>query len=246
MFCPTCQVAKKGRPVTYQVAFSGKDGMVLASDRRESLTSADGFMNPIGDVQKIYISGPFAWAFSGGPLAMMFSDYVRRREVELDGMNVEQAKQFFESCGRPVVDSWRETAAGPGGVASQVVLVCGQSKQIFSSLIATEMNLHKQLPVSQAVPEQQPPVFKIAGQHWNFASFIPWRLYDPNMPIDALATLASYAVWAAGEFDSSCIGELDVAVYRDSDAKFTMPNPATYWERAKLLDAALRDCICRQ
>src|SRR5580700_9181947 len=131
-------------------------------------------------------------------------------------------KVFFESCGRPVLDAWRESAAGPGNGASQIVLVYGPSKQIFSAFIGADMRLHKPLPVSQTAADQQPSIFKIAGEYWNFASFIPCRLYSPNMSIDALATLASYAVWSAGEFDSSCISELDIAIYRDNDGTFTM------------------------
>src|SRR5580658_591295 len=121
-------------------------------------------------------------------------------------------KVFFESCGRPVLDAWRESAAGPGNGASQIVLVYGPSKQIFSAFIGADMRLHKPLPVSQTAVDQQPSIFEIAGEYWNFASFIPCRLYSPNMSIDALA---SYAV-------TSCIGELDIAIYRDNDGTFTM------------------------
>src|SRR5580658_2410590 len=87
-------------------------------------------------------------------------------------------KVFFESCGRPVLDAWRESAAGPGNGASQIVLVYGPSKQIFSAFIGADMRLHKPLPVSQTAADQQPSIFKIAGEYWNFASFISGQRWD--------------------------------------------------------------------
>ena len=68
--------------MTYQVAFEAKDGMVIASDKRELLapsTGDEGDGPTINSLTKILISPSvrFAWAYAGGEISPFAANNVK-------------------------------------------------------------------------------------------------------------------------------------------------------------------------
>jgi hypothetical protein len=77
-----CQ-AYRGRILTYQMAFRGKDGIVIASDQRDLLTpqsSDEGTGAKLNLVRKIQLdsTGQHAWAFAGSRIAKKAADSLSR------------------------------------------------------------------------------------------------------------------------------------------------------------------------
>jgi hypothetical protein len=78
------RISKNGideeRPVTYQITMCGRDGIVMASDRREVLRAQDASVPTINETSKIRISpdGNYAWAYSGGRVSPIFARRILR------------------------------------------------------------------------------------------------------------------------------------------------------------------------
>lgn len=219
------------RKVTYQLVFSGRDGMVIASDQCERLISSNGQFGVKNMVRKIRIDQTcrFAWAYSGGEVAPLFSTRFSQALDELEaGFSEDDVIKALEASSRAVVKEYHPFSKGPWGCC--VTLACGPTKKIFRHKLSLTV-------------EEMLGGFCAAGQEFNLASFLPQRLYSPNLSIDQLGRLAAYAIDAAHDLDSAMIDGLDLAVYRDSIGKFEFADNAFYRDKTGKLDAEIRDLL---
>jgi 20S proteasome alpha/beta subunit len=193
------------RNMTYQVIFCGVDGVVIASDRLESEHQKDGTVAPGNQRTKISLAGEFAWAFSGGDLARIFSTHLERALKDKADIEDHTLLDIVECCRRPAFSDWHDTASGASGPANKIILVRGSNQHIF------------QIDPLPGRDTQNREGRVVAGQMTNFASFLFHRLHSTTMSVKALVNLAAYSVRAANLFDSSCIDGLDVATYEGAE-----------------------------
>jgi hypothetical protein len=219
--------------MTYQVIFCGIDGVVIASDKFEGQHRPDGTIARGNDVTKITIAGEFAWAFSGGERAKIFSMYLKKALSGKDGIADSDLLEIVESLRKPTHEDWQNAASGPDPT-SKVILVRGSNRSIFriNPLIHMETD-----------PEPTKKGRCVAGQISNTASFLFHRFHSLDMPVDALVRLAAYSVRTANCFDCSCIDGLDIAVYRNSTQKFEFIDSAVHWDVAERLEREICDLL---
>jgi hypothetical protein len=216
--------ADRGRVMTYQVAFRGKDGMVIASDRREfteppSKEYGTGSRN--NDVRKIYIdqSGRFAWAFAGGEFSPIVASLLKR---ELDSKAVdfwdnEEVEQAIRECTGRV---WNEGTQP----VSTIVFLDGWKKKIRRfRLLPNDCTTFIDFANGSC----------LAGQAHSKASIFPEKFYSPGMSVDQLCALAAYTVYMAHKSDPLLIAGFDMAVFRESTKKFSLVSSTAYWKTAR-------------
>lgn len=230
MVCATGQVLDN-RPkrewreewrVTYQLTMKGRDGIVIVSDRCEHRKPEFGEDPIINMVRKLRISstGAFAWAFYGGTMGPVLSKHLR---TEFDGVNItsdDEIMERMEKCRQPAYNEWHKAAAGPAG-DSQIVFACGLRRSVFRC---------NALPVGEV--EKIIDGIYISGDSSNPASLLPKRLYSSAMTVDALADLGAYTVRVAHMYAPQFVDGLDIAIYRNSAARFKFLNPSTFSEKA--------------
>jgi 20S proteasome alpha/beta subunit len=213
--------------VTYQVTLLGRDGVVLASDRREVFEGTEGTGQAFNMIRKITLdpSGRYAWQFSGGEVGRVASSYLRQRFEE--GLPDDQVEDAIRNVG-PL--AWGDVARGPQ--FSFLVLAHGPSRKILRSQV---------LPGPDVREIMEPKC--ITGQTNSLASFIIERFFAPSMSVEELAALATYAVRQASELNPMQIDGLDVAIYRDSTGRFELSDSDAYWRRASEIDSAVRASV---
>lgn len=218
-----------GRIVTYQVAFRGKDGIVIASDRRELQEPG------LGDygsgsrtnlVKKIHIdpSGRFAWAYAGGEVSPVAAGNVKHALESGEINSNPDIDAMLKDCGDR---SW-QVARGPSA-NSTILFLDGSTKR---------MRRAKLSPMT--IVEEMEGGMCMAGQTYNKASFFPEHIYAEDMSVSQLSALAAYAVRMAHEMDSLCVDGLDIAVYSDSTARFEFLDSSEYWDKSGILDQKIR------
>ncbi len=215
--------------MTYQLALSGSDGAVIASDRSERTVSSNGQFAARNMVRKICIdqTGRFAWACSGSEAALIFSRNVKDRITALgNNFTEEEAVNALESASRTVVPEYQPLSQGPW--PCKVLFVCGPSKRIF---------LHPLTRADERISKC------ISGMEFNLAAFLPSRLNLSNAPVQELAYLAAYSIRAAHDLDSAFVDGLDIAVYRDATGTFEFVNSDIMWDATESFDTAIRELL---
>ncbi len=223
---------QRKREVTYQLALKGMDGIVLASDQCERLSSVN--KSEVKNlVRKIWIdqTARFAWAYSGGEAGPIFSARFLQRLKDL-GSDFSEAATLsaFEASAKATVTEYAPFAKGPWPCC--ITLACGPSKKIMRhklSLFAEEML----------------GGWCVSGQEFNLAAFIPQRFYSKKMLVGELAGLAAYSIRAAHDLDSGVVDGLDIAIYRDSTQRFEFLDSDLYWDEAGKLDGEIRGILNR-
>ena len=224
---------QEDRLVTYQLTLRGRDGMVLASDQCENTKPQYGDVRVKNLLRKVFFSGGFAWAYSGGALGPIFAEYVNRNLVDDNGIiSDDDARNIFENCGKLTYAEYMSTMTGPAG-ESVAVLACGKSKRIFRATISSPMT------AIEVVSGPGSPC--ITGNRYNLAAFVATRFYSPEMSVEELCSLAAYSIRAASDLEPNYVDGLDVAVYRDSVGKFEFVDSDTYWRNTANTDKELRN-----
>jgi hypothetical protein len=215
--------------MTYQLALSGCDGVVIASDRSERTVSSNGQFAARNAVRKITIdqTGRYAWACSGSEAALIFSRNVRDRIAALgSSFAEEEALNALENASRTAVSEYQPLSQGPR--PCKVLFVCGPSKRIFSHpLTRAEERIGK----------------CISGMEFNLAAFLPSRLDLSNVPVQELAYLAAYSIHAAHDLDSAFVDGLDIAVYRNATGTFDFVDSAIMWDATASFDTGILELL---
>jgi hypothetical protein len=224
------------RTVTYQITARLTDGMVIASDQAERHVSHDMNYGVTNLVAKIRIdpSKQFAWAYSGGLIAPMFSaelfqnmNILHSTGNPISRTDVEKA---MTDCFDPVWARWQLLeAAGP--TKCVLVLACGKTKEIL------RWNLNRPRDVELVGS----PCF--SGQEFNVSAFLPKYLYSPEMTVSEFAYLAAHSVRSGHDLDSAMIDGLDIAVYQDPIARFEFLDSSYYWQEALIFNAKLKQLL---
>jgi 20S proteasome alpha/beta subunit len=224
----------------------GGDGILIASDRREISNYQTAKVSNKNDVVKIRLSpdAKFAWAYSGNMIAPIYSRQIVRafQNPDAEGLSDVDAKQILNDCGpsaiREYTDQQKSGSLGPYD-APTIVMACGESKKIFRSVA---------MPTTEA--EEIKKGLCTTGQTGNWAAFLPERFYSSRMSIDELLWIAVVSVRMAHDFDNLAVDRLDVALYRDSDHKFTLVDGDFHWEEigafARKIDASILRMIKKQ
>jgi hypothetical protein len=227
------------RTVTYQITARLADGMVIASDQAERHVSSDGRYGVTNLVEKIRIdpSGQFAWAYSGGLIAPMFSAELFQNMSTLHStgnpISRTDAEKAMTDCFDPVWARWQKLeAAGP--TKCVLILACGNTKEII------RWNLNR----PKEVESVGSPCF--SGYEFNLSAFLPKYLYSPQMTVAEFAYLAAHSIRGGHDLDSAVIDGLDIAVYRDAAGRFEFLDSAYYWQRAVGFNSALRQVLKEQ
>jgi hypothetical protein len=215
--------------MTYQMGLCGADGVVIASDRCEFYQpdfSSPGVRNK---VDKVRLSGEFAWAYYGGELSAVFSKHLKR---SLDSQRISEKELFalMPHCAETAIQEWRSTSSGSSG-KSGIILACGSSKNLYRGDIAPAMNLD---PMREG--------FCVAGLTTSLSAFVPTRYHSRRMLVASLAALAAYSIRAAHDLDSGNVDGLDLAI-SDSSGEFHFANADAYWNQSVALDEAVRNCF---
>ncbi|MGB8061322.1 MAG: hypothetical protein WCF26_05465 [Candidatus Sulfotelmatobacter sp.] len=224
------------RTVTYQITARLADGMVIASDQAERHVSADlnyGVPNLVAKI-RIDPSGQYAWAYSGGLVAPMFSAELFQNMSTLHStgnpisrVDVEKA---MTDCFDPIWTRWQELeAAGP--TKCVLVMACGPTKEIL------RWNLNRPHEV-QLVGS---PCF--SGQEFTLSAFLPKYLYSPQLTVSEFALLAAHSIQSGHDLDSALIDGLDIAVYRDATGRFEFLDSAYYWQEAIVFTSKLKQLL---
>jgi hypothetical protein len=219
------------RFVTFQITARLVDGMVLASDQAERHVSDDGKYGTTNLVPKIQIdpSGQFAWAYSGGLVAPMFSAELLKNMNALHSAGNPVARADIEkamtSCFAPVWAKWLPQAKGPSPCT--LVMACGKTKEI----------LRWNLNWPDAVQLVGSPCF--SGQEFNLSAFLPKYLYSEKMTVSEFAYLAAHSIRAGHDLDSALIDGLDIAVYHDEMGRFEYLDSTYYWHEAIVFNSKL-------
>jgi hypothetical protein len=214
------------------------DGMVIASDQAERHVSDDLRYGVTNLVEKIRIdpSGQFAWAYSGGLVAPMFSAELFKNMSALHAtgnpITRTDVENAITACFAPVWATWQPQAKGP----TQCVLVVayGKTKEIL------RWNLNRPTEVERV----ESPCF--SGQEFNLSAFLPKHLYAPQMTVSEFAYLAAYSIRSGHDLDSAMIDSLDIAVYRDAIGRFEFLDSAFYWQQALAFNAQLKELLRKQ
>jgi hypothetical protein len=202
--------------------------MVLASDQCEHTFSDDGNTQISNRVKKVFVSGRFAWAYSGGELGPIFSALLRRRLADTGDVSDDEVNRMLEDLGAPTVTEFLSNARAAAG-KSIVVLACGDTRRIFRVTIS-----------SPAIIEEVGSGPCITGNYYNLAAFLPKRFYQPEQSADSLACLAAYSIESAHAFEPMFVEGLDVAVYRDEIGKWEFMDNIELLGKTAALDASIR------
>lgn len=221
------ELEQQRKRMTYQLALTGCDGIVLASDRCERTVSANQQFAARNMVRKITIdqTARFAWGCAGSEAALIFSRNVADAIRALGSdFSEEDALGALEEAAKLTAREYGPLSKGPWPCST--LFVCGPTKRIFSH------------PLTRA--EERRNGRCIAGMEFNLASFLPCRLEDlPKLSVRELAYLAAYSVRAAHDLDTAFVDGLDIAVYRDSTHKFEFASGEAYWSEASKFDARI-------
>jgi hypothetical protein len=176
----------------------GRDGILIASDRREISTFETAKVATKSDVTKIRISpdGRFAWAYSGNDIAPIYSKRLLSFLDNARAASDEDAKKGLVACGLAAIQEWQQSASGPTApIHPVIVMASAATKKIFRSIA---------LPTTE--PEEMMRGMCITGQTANWAAFFPERLYSPDMSVDELSWLAASSVRIAhGSCRARCL-----------------------------------------
>jgi hypothetical protein len=225
--------------MTYQLVMLGKDGGLIASDRREycSPTSDEGQGHgaALNSVRKIFIEPKrkFAWAYAGGEIAPFASHYLAQEFGDVGrSLSPSDLERELKTCGDR---AWDNVASGPNPNTTIVVLH-GPSRKIVRAKLARG-----------TIVEQMEGGQCHAGQTFSLATLFPRRFYSHEMTISELTALAAYTVSLAGELDPLLIGGLDIAVYRDVTGEFEFLGESACAELGRAfgerLDQSVREVI---
>jgi hypothetical protein len=215
----------RGRVVTYQVAFRGCDGMVLASDRCEFLEGGSK-----RDIRKVQIdpSGKFAWAYAGRQFSSLVASSLREgfaTEALASSADIEKSIRELSTKVLPDI-------AFDEKPRSTILWMDGPEKQAYRAEL---------LPKNLSIFNEGP--MWTAGNVSLIASLIPERFFDESMGVDQLAILAAYTIWMAHKIDPMLVDGLDIAVYRDSDPQFRFLDSANYWQKAESMNKSIKDTL---
>lgn len=219
--------------MTYQIAMRGRDGVVLASDQSERLVNRDETVATQNLVKKIRVdtSKQFAWCYAGISLAPVFSNHFASAiDSQTTSLSDQDATRILEGSVSPAYQEWQPTAAGGGYVC--ILLVSGRSRKIFRNKCSF-------------ATEEMEGGWCVAGNEFNVASFLPRRLYCPEMSVQELACLAAYSIHAAHDFDSAFVNGLDIAIYRDTEGYFEFVDSTFYWNEIERWDAGVRKVLTK-
>lgn len=224
----------RGRLVTYQVAFRGSDGMVIASDRKEYRGAGDGDegSGPTTNLMKklrIDSTGRFAWAYAGGEMSPIAAQLIRRELESGANTSNEAIENMLRISG---TRSWVE-APGPNR-DSTILFVDGATKQIWrAKLLRDGMTTVDALESDHCV----------AGQTYNLASFWPQAGYSKDLPVDRLVPLAAYMLFIAHQMDPLLVEGADIAIFRDAVGRFEFVPSDEITAEASRLASGVRQVI---
>jgi hypothetical protein len=206
----------------------GRDGVVLASDRRELLSAGPGdcgFGPATNFINKIRFDNVslVAWAFAGGEISPIAAGYL---EQELQGVTptLAELKAMMTRCGDA---AWQAAARGPNS-NSTLLLVHGPAKKFIRAKLSP-----------RTIVEELEDGMCQCGQTYNVASFFPQHFYSPDMTVQELLRLAAYAVKTAGTIDPLCVAGVDVLVYGDADRSFRFVDQIFIEEESQRIDRAI-------
>jgi hypothetical protein len=213
------------RTMTYQVAFRGKDGMVIASDTCEWQEGGSK-----RKIRKISVdpTGKFAWAYAGRQFSSLVASHLSERFATgavTSAMDVENEIKESSTALLPEI-LYDEKPR------STITWIDGKALKAYR----TEL-LSKNLSISHEGS------IWTAGFTSQFASLIPERFFDASMTVDQLAGLAAYTIWMANKIEPTLIDGLDIAIYRNSTERFEFLDSAEYWQKAEVMDTKIRDCL---
>jgi hypothetical protein len=212
--------------------------MVIASDQAERHVSDDVKYGATNLVTKIRIdpSGKFAWAYSGGLVAPMFSAelFQNMNTLHSSGNPISRAdvEKAMIDCFGPVWARWQPQASGP--MQCVIVIACGQTKEIL------RWNLNRPSDIELVGS----PCF--SGQEFNLSAFLPKFLYSPQMTISEFSYLAAHSIRSGHDLDSALIDGLDIAVYEDATGQFRFLDSAYYWREAADFSTKLKQLLKTQ
>jgi hypothetical protein len=221
--------------VTYQVTARLADGMVIASDQSERHVSDDGHYGVSNLVPKIQVDpgGQFAWAYSGGLVAPMFSAELLKnmRALHSTGNAITRAdvENAITACFGPVWSRWQPQAKGP--TQCTLVIAGGPTKEI----LRWNLNSPDQVQLVGS------PCF--SGQEFTLSAFLPKYLYSPQMTVSEFAYLAAHSIRSGHDLDSAIIDGLDIAVYLDATARFKFLDSNYYWQEALIFNTKLKQLL---
>src|ERR1700723_1276151 len=200
----------RGRIVTYQVAFRGRDGIVIASDRKEMRERGPGDegTGPTTHlIKKLSIdeSGRFAWAYAGGETAPVASKFIAKQLESGMDLTEKSIDLMLEKSGN---ESW---IAARERNYSTLIFVDGGTKTIKRA---------KLFPNNNTVVDTIENGRCVNGQTYNLASFWSEVGYSNRLSLDRLIPLAAYMLFIANKMSPELIEGADIAVYRYSTKKF--------------------------
>jgi hypothetical protein len=213
------------RIVTYQLAMSGSDGILVASDRCENIGSLSEKTYTKNLIRKISVANGLAWTYSGTDVAPIFSSRFRE-EIERLGneMSLENVQIALDNSSRRTASEYQPTSRGPWSACLTVVR--GESKTILRNKLSLRT-------------DEVLGGWCVSGQEFNLAAFIPRRFYSPGLTVNELAHIAAYSIRAAHDLDNAMIDGLDIAIYRSAEGIFNLLEDAEIerlWNEAASLD----------
>ena len=223
----------KGRRVTYQVAFRGKDGIVLASDRkelREKGPGDEGTGPTTHLIKKLSIdpSGRFAWAYAGGETSPVAAKFIGLQLKSMTDFTDKSIDQMLEASG---TESWI-AARGPN--QSTILFIDGATKKIRRV---------KLYPDNKTVIDIIEDGRCVNGQTYNLASFWSQAGYSKRLGLNRLVPLSAYMLFIANKMSPECIEGADIAVFRYAVRKFEFLSSGAIRKAASEMDKDIRKLI---
>lgn len=211
--------------MTYQVAFRGIDGMVIASDTREYLEG--GGNRTISKIQ-IDPSAQFAWAYAGQQFSSLVASSLREGFASGTLTSGEDVSRSIRELSTSVLPD----IAFDQKPRSTILWLDGRARKIYRSEL---------LPKNLSIPTE--------GRMWTagfmslIASLIPEHFVDESMTVDQLAVIAAYTIWLANKMEPSLIDGLELAIYRDSKGKFEFLDSGEYTRKAEFMDNRIKSSL---
>ncbi len=228
--------------MTFQLGLVGKDGVVLASDRRALAFWADTGGMASSSVSKIVTNerARFAYCFWGDMLAA--------RAATLVGQELEKGSPANESVLKSCIDQVLDEREK---IEQEADLACLRGGGILLVVVRDDKPELWRLDVlkhTDSVRRAAQVDGKIvAGDAINQANFFVERYFRRSAPISELLALATHTILMAGELNPTCVSGVDlVACTSEGFHAITGTELDSLFQKSETLDRAIGDSFRTQ
>ncbi len=188
-------------PVTMQIGMIGKDGIVLASDKKWSTTWLKGDRPKIQELRDEHSDSKILLSPTGNLAVCCADDMIAATHVA-----------------QKVISGWNPETDDPQCSALKTLVEPLCSHRSFQCLVASTRPAPSLLCISHDWRIEDRPLLTraldriCAGDRANAAKFWHLRYYDHNLPTQKLFSLAAQLITDAAVLNSGIIGGFDLAV----------------------------------